>query len=281
MPDRLTILFQLTTTPPNAGTAIAHTGGWSESHFTNGDLSTTGRNISDLLDARRFMLPKQGAIIGFRLQKYTIEGAKLVPGGAQTVKRRLSGNSMFETDVPGMALMFGAQGSSPKNGTKIVAKALPDAYVVGGEYSPTPSFTARVDTYKQILQNGGWGFVGRNMDVTSYKIKSIANGLVELYQIPGFDFDVGKWFSFQKCTDTQDRAVVGTYQSNGAVDAQPTKFAVIGLDPLITVTKPNGIVRPFTLAFNPYTAVETQRVVSRKVGRPFEAYRGRASKRRR
>ena len=281
MPDRLTLIFQMTTVPDNATSAIPHTAGWSESFFTNGNLTEGSRLIQDLINARRMMLPGQAAIVGYRMQKYTISGAKLVPGGAQTVRALTVGNTGFACDVPGMSLLLGAQGSSPRNGSRITLKAIPDARVVGGEYSPSTAFTGHLTLYIQQLQAGGWGFIGRDKTKESRKIKSIANGLVELYEIPGVDFGVNDWFSFNKCTDTQNRAVTGVYQSAGSPDGQPTKFAVQGLDPLITVTKPNGLVRPFVLLFQPYSNIKVSRIVTRKVGRPLEGYRGRASKARR
>ena len=281
MVARLSILMQMTTDPGVGSAALAHAGGWSESHWINGDLLPSNAIISNLLTARAWLLPKTGAIVGYRVGTYTLDGAKVIPSGAQTVRRKISGNPAEVTDVPNMALTIAGTGSTLANATRFAIKCVPDRLVVGGEYVADPNWTTLLNTYLGLLTRNSWGFVGRDAGATSKRVKAISNGKLTLFSNASL-YVIGTWLSFSRVVDSSGNMVRGTYQIADRIDTvgQESQYVMIGLDPSIVVSKPSGSVKSVVLSFNGYSNLNAVRIGVRKIGAPFEKYRGRASKRR-
>ena len=94
MPYRLNVLFAVTTAPTDPLRAVPHSGGWSETHWSD-IVPNQALNFNTLLMQRALMLPTQCAIIGYRQATYTVAGNRLIPGGTSTAKLLLPGQRKF------------------------------------------------------------------------------------------------------------------------------------------------------------------------------------------
>lgn len=273
MPTRYTMLFNLGTTPDIKTEAAPHQGGWSESFWQSGAILPDDQKVKDLLNARRTMLPQQANIIGYRISNYTANGNKFVPTGTNAGKLLLRGSPVLECDIPQMALMFFAK-SGGRNTSKFNIAAIPDDQVAFGEYQPTPGFKTRVTQFCNLLTAGGWGFVGRDLTLGAQRVISIAANVVTMSALPT-GAAVGEYLIFNHVIDSAKKAVKGSYLITAVSGATVTLAGFTGQ----TVTAPSGTARVDKPAFIAFTSVEPNRIKVRKVGRPFEPYRGRATKR--
>lgn len=279
MPDRLTILMQNTTNPDNPTQAIPHTGGWSESHFSTTALVAGTAKIFDLLRARAWLLPKTANIVGYRIGRYDIVGNRIKPLGAATARYQVTGNPALATDIPQMSLMFAATGAGVANTSRFAARCIPDSQVLNGEYQPATNFINLVTRYRNLLVQGGWGFVGRVLTAASNSLVSIAAGAVVVQNAAALGIVVGDYVRFYRATDDFGNPITGAFQVL-AINFGTNTLTLKGFDPTIAMTLGNGLLRVDLIAFFSNSTVETVRIVPRKVGRPFESYRGRRSNRR-
>ena len=275
MPWRYTMIMQVTTAPTNFADASAHTGGWTESHWRNSQVAADSPQFRTLMMKRALMLPRQAAITGFRIASYQIVESSLAPLGASTGKVRFPGNPSRETDLPQVALeLSGTSGGG--NSNRFSARCVPDDVMVGGEYTPNSDYKGYVTQFGTALTNGGFGFMGRDLTATTSRIKSIENNIITPQD--AFPANIGgTLLTFIGVKDVLGKAVVGNFRIVAAATA-PAHWVLDGL-PQGCVVENSGSVRVLTPIFAAYTSISPARAVVRKVGRPFEQYRGRASKR--
>lgn len=275
MPYRYNMIMQVSTAPDNTEAASSHVGGWSESHWHQSPLSVNDAALKDLLQARARMLPHTAAIVGVRIANYEIVNSTLRPLGASTSKIRQAGNMSYLTDLPQVALELSG-GSNLGNGNRFSCRCIPDSQMQGGEYQPAATFKGYVTQFTNILADRGWGFIGRSLTALQPKILSIANGV--LTTSGPLDAVVGETLvTFISVKDANGTPVVGNFRVTELVG--DFQFRLEGL-PSGLVVGASGYARKLTPIFVDYTSVTPIRAVVRKVGRPFEQYRGRASKRR-
>lgn len=274
MPFKYTVLLQLTTAPEDAAAASAHIAGWSESHWRNDNIDPSGPVFNDLLVARAQLLPRQAAIVGYRVGSYTLTGNKIYPGPTSTGRFRYPGGA-YDCDVPQMALQLGAT-SNAANSSRITLRAIPDLFVEKGEYQPGVAYRNRVTTYCGKLVSGSWGFIGRDLTQPSIRVLGVENGVLttdgSAVIFPGVD-----WIRFHKVVDNNGAAITGAWALGTSPAAN--KFNLVGFPTNITAG-PNGSVRRDLVQMFLLTSVNPSRICVRKVGRPLEQYRGRRSKRR-
>ena len=274
------MILQMTTEPGAGSNVLAHAGGWSESHWINSTLEPSSAIINNLLRARAWLLPRTAAVVGYRLASYTLDGAKVIPSGAQTVRQKIGPNPAEVTDIPNMSLTISGTGNTLANATRFAIKCVPDRLVVGGEYVNDPSWSQLLSTYLGLLTRNSWGFVGRDAGATAMRVKGIANGTITLFANASV-YTVGTWLTLSRVIDDNGSVVRGTYQIAERIDTNPDKqYRMVGLDSTRVVSTPNGSVKSTVLSFNAYSNLNAVRIGVRKIGAPFEKYRGRASKRR-
>lgn len=276
MPYRYTLIMQVTTTPGNLETSSAHTGGWSESHWHPNALTPTSSQFRDVLLARARMLPRQAAITGYRIANYSIVGSSLKPQGASTGKVRFPGNPARETDLPQVALEFGGAAGGG-NSNRFSARCIPDDVMEFGEYQANATYKGYVTQYCNALVNGGFGFIGRDLTQQVIRIKTIDGSTMVLYDSIGVTLGE-TLFTFIKVKDVLGSPIVGNFRVT-ALPGGVATYTMAGL-PQNTSVVDSGSVRILVPQFCLYSSVTPARAVVRKVGRPFEQYRGRASKRR-
>lgn len=273
MPSRLTFLFQLTTEPLSAQFARPHTAGWSESLWRL-DQSTSVETITQLAYARAVALPTQGSIIGYRQQVYTLDGNKLVPGGARTGNLNAPGRPTQECDQPQVALEIKLASAGKANIGKMVLRGIPDNQASNGEYRPQAAFDLVISRWIALLTQTQCQFLGRDLTMATQRVVSITGGVLTTGASLGAA--VGDYVRLLRVRDTFGRPVTGVFRVTAVAGFA---YTLAGLDPDIVVNAV-GSARKDLLALFPITSGETGRIRVKKVGRPFEGYRGRASKRR-
>jgi hypothetical protein len=275
MPYRTTFLMQITTAPPDLNDAGAHIAGWSESHWSATAPDPASRGFGNLMRRRAALLPVQGRIVGYRIASYTFTGNRMLPGPVTTGHSQATGGSGQVTDVPQMALDC-STATAGGNSSRFSLRGIPDSCVSGGEYNPLLTFKVALDSYFTLLVSQGYGLAGRDLTQPSFKVKSIANGILTtdgtVTLFPGVDY-----VRFRGVRDINGVAVSGAYQLGTSPAAN--QFLLQGFNTTIAVNN-SGSARRDLINFYAYTEVSPARITVRKVGRPFEQYRGRRSRRR-
>ncbi len=272
MAYRYDMLFQLTTAPTQAAKAISHTAGWSESHWRQTLLAQDNQTLNRLLRGRAAMLPKQAAMVGLRVGNFTIQGNKLLPGQTSIRKFLKPGPATFSCDVPQMAIELGGS-TSGLNSSKFAVRGMPDGQVVNGEYSPNADWDQFLQEYMNALTVDGWQMIGRVLSNPTYAIDAIsASGVCTLKVLT--PFANGAQIRLLRVRDNQGFSISGVFS---AAQVAGSTFLLEGW-PQGTVVSRNGSIRVDAIDLFTFTDMEVSRVVVRKVGRPFEQYRGRRSK---
>lgn len=269
---KYTHLLAVTTNPGDRAAASPHSGGWSESHFgTPSDNFLTFLTNSAVKRAN--LLPAQASIIGWRYETFDLTGRRLTPLGAVSGRFQFPGISSQGLNLPQDALMISATASGNPNATRFNLRALPDGVTLNGEYQPTGVFTTDLNDFLQYLKARNYGFIGRNKTSPSSNVITIQAGVIQLNaNIGGV---TGDYIRLNRVFTANGTPVKGSYRIDSVAGAN---YTVIGLG-ATAVTQPSGSARLDTLSFFNYGTLTPNRAVSRKIGRPFEQYRGRASKR--
>jgi hypothetical protein len=221
------------------------------------------------------MLPPQASIVGWRYELFDISGNKLFPQGAQSGRFLFPGGYTASPNLPQDALSFSGAWLTGPNTNKFTARCVPDTVIVAGEYQPTAAFKTAVANYIQTLIGGAWGFVGRDRSLPTARVLSIsAGGIVQLSQNIGGVAD-SSFLRLLHVTDNNGNPIKGTFSIS---NINGVNYTLRGLTQLLSV--PNGTARVDVVSYNRYGTINVGRAVVRKIGRPFEGYRGRASKRR-
>lgn len=275
MPFKYDTLFQMTTAPSQLADANPHTAGWSEGHWRPNLISVTASAFGAMLVSRARLLPKQASIIGYRISEYEFVGNRMLPKGASAGRIRLPGNTGFETDVPQMALEIGAS-TGAANSTRFAIRCIPDNQIIGGEFSPSVAYKLHVSDYLAGLRINSWSMVGKDFSQPAYGIVSITSGgLLTLKPGAALTAEVDSVL-LRGVRNLQGRAVSGAFQLGTSPAAN--QWNLLGWDQANTVGTV-GTVRKDIIALFDLTEAFASRIVVRKVGAPFERYRGKASRR--
>lgn len=278
MPSRVSLILQSTSAPLDGTAAIPHTGGWSEGFWQAGDIASDDPKINRLATKRAVLLPVEAAVVGFRIALYTLSGNSLLPRGTSVGKQLFPGNGNYSMNLPQDALEIAGRTLAGPNSSRTMLCALPDGMVANGEYQPTTPFKTAVTLMGTNLVADGWGWVGRTLTAP------LANLL-------GYDVDTDAWvFGFGTGIGVGDYLRMIACTANGIdisgtyrVLAQPQgndSAKLAGLSLAADTVNVTGKVRKDGLSFLPFSSITASRARVKKIGRPFESYRGRASTRR-
>jgi len=274
MPLKITYLFDFRSDPADREQAQSHNGGWSESIWQTAD-SPDKDNIRQLAQTRALLLPSTARIVGYRAQQFTNAGSHLVAGGSSTALLGLIGPQAAVPDIPQSALSLVATSSGNANTRRFTIRAIPDTQIAGGEWQPFPIYVQFLTRYRNSLIQGGWVFPARDFTTAVHDIESISNGVLKLVGAPA-GYAVGDRVLLKKCRDVNGNPVVGTFKVLAVAGALIT---LGGID-VETEVIATGQATRVVIAFRDIDDVQVGRAVVRKIGRPFEQYRGRASRRR-
>lgn len=259
-----------------------HLGGWSELVFwpTNSvkdciDALTKGANgLQGLLPARSGVLNGGASIVG----------VKLYQGGAgkgQTLAVAYPGNPIFPSDIPQMALLCKCGGQTTAAVRHWTLRGIPDSQVSQGEFAPGTLFITFLQVYFQSLANFAFQAIDTTLTKT-VKINSITSaGNLKTATLAN-PFGVPSIVQISRTIDS-DGVLQSLKSSISAPTAPGFQFLIddwagSGIGATTKGTAVQNTLGVFM--FNPATA-SAARIITRRVGRPFEQYRGRRSKRRR
>lgn len=275
MSSKITFIFNMATAPDNLAVSNVHTGGWSESFWQPANVPSTFPAIAQLALKRAALLPKTASIVGVRIGLYTIDGNRLLPNGASTFSQRFPGSPSYDTDLPQVSLMCSGRSLAGANSSKLTLRCIPDEMMVGGEYKPTANFTTALNNFFTELTGGkGWSFLGRILSNDTGRVEAVAGGDLTT----DLDLGLAKYVRFLRVYNTNGDPVTGSFRITG-IGGPPTVYHLAGL-PAGTVVANSGLCRSDAIALLSFNAVSFKRAVVRKIGRPSESYRGRASRRR-
>jgi len=269
--QRLSFLFSVTTAPPDLASAVAHSGGWSESHWRSVVLPLSDVFVTSLARKRANLLPSYASCIGVRSEVFTVSGNKLFPQGTDTARFLYPGGQGESLNLPQDALQCVATTGIGPNASRFTLRCLPDFVIESGEYYPTTGFKTAVTTFFTEL-NAGWGFVGRDRSQPSSRVNHIAGNVVTFAANIGGTENVS-FIRFNRTYDDLGLPIKGTYLITNIAG---NVYTVQGLNRTLSGA-PSGSARVDLLTFFAYVKTSPQRAVTRKIGRPFEQYRGRRS----
>lgn len=281
MPTKIVILFQQSTTPGASAPAINYApvvrvGGWSESLYGPDSISAviaglkgprTG-GILPLLDARAGMLTTGASIIGVRLYG----GGS---GKGSLLAASVKGNNGF-SDQPNVCLQMSATSLTSGQSRRWTVRGYPDADIKFGEYDPAVAgSTDRIRSYFQSLADFGWLEQTNTNQVTLFNID--ATGLVKANAVIGFN--IGNIVTLKNVTISATGNRKGgkfVVEAGGSLN---TEFKIKGWT---SGAGTGGTASITGSAFTSFTTatLSVVRASIRKIGRPFAAYRGRKSRKR-
>lgn len=273
MPLKVTYLFDYQSIPQQGQDAASHKGGWSESIW-QASVTPDPAKIRAIASARARLLPSSCRLIGYRQQVYTIGLPGLIAGGASIVLLGIAGQNTYAPDLPQVALSCVAQAAIYTNTRRFSLRGIPDQFMVNGEYQPSSAFRNNVLAYFQALVDNEALFIGRDLTQPIYPIESIIAG--KMRTVGDIPVILGDRILLRRCRDNDGNVVTGTF----TVTAIAGRDVTLGnFDAAITVGNKGTATVHYTVT-RLINAVAVGRAVVRKVGRPFEQYRGRRSKRR-
>ena len=272
--SRLTLLFQATTSPSDRETASPHIAGWSESWWSSIPLLSASPFIRTLAQARAALLPSGSAVIGFRIGNYEHAGNKSTPIGSATGKFLYPGLTTYNNDLPQIALEMSGTSTVSANTSRFSLRGMPDFVMVGGEYQPEPAFKGNVTRFRNLLVSDQWSFLGRDISQPAIALVSLGGGLATLAGATGAA--EGDFVRFNRVFMPDGTPIKGAFRIShiGAGNV----LTLIGLPAGATAAN-SGTVRWDKIRLCAFKEVTVSRAVVRKVGRPFEQYRGRQSRR--
>lgn len=276
--QRVTLKLQVTTDPVSASSAIPHSGSWSEGHWDNVGLAINSPLLYAVAIKRGLMLPKQAAIVGIKLQQYTISAAKdrLIPGGTRTLSVRFAGNPLYNVNIPQDAMGFAAAMNGTPSAVRFKAKCIPDEVVSQGEFNGDAAFKTTMTNYGTALKDAQLGSVVRDLTLPSARVVSLVGGVIT----PDFNpfFFASGFYAILRGVkdDITGKPISGSFLCTSSAAGA---FTFQGL-PTGAVAHNSGFIRADEIKFASYASIGYTRVGEGKIGAPFEKYRGRRSKRR-
>jgi hypothetical protein len=288
MSIKVVMVLQQATVPNNSSpiigyTAAAHIGGWTEHVWwptdsledcltaLKGPALVNGQQ--PLLYARSLILSNQGTVLGVRLYQGGAGRGAFFPTGYN--------GSAGDEDIPQMALLCAGLGNGTPSVRRFTLRGIPDLQVRLGEFEPTTDYLSRMDLYLSSMTN--FGFRGSN-PVAKYAIASIAqvagppqSGLVTL--TVNNPFSVSQFVTINQTLDAGQNRLGGRFMVS-AIGPLNNQFSIAGWSDGATTGGTVSMPAKAVFQFLSSGGISVERVVTRRVGRPFGQYRGRRSKHR-
>lgn len=254
---KATLLYQ-------AGTALPRVAGFSESFYTDQDTAANAHGIlARFLLNRRVMLASTVICIGSRVSDVAN------PGVSNTQLFTEPGQAGIAADIPQMALQLNINSAAGAK-RQFLMRGIPDARVIAGEYSPVMWFTTELSRLKTTLRDY---FLLRVTSRTEPQIPvQVINGDGSFILAGPMTFNVGDSMQTMRMRDAYGRSVKGRF-----LVATKTSSTVGTLANWTAGTVTIGRLRRRLIIYSAITSVDTGRITTRKVGRPFVQYSGRRS----
>lgn len=261
--------------------------GWKESYWADGNSISAAQNlfqgvarINSPVSRRIMLLPRTvGVLKACHYQQYDIaDGVELVAiGPAKIVQVNAFGSAALLSDVPQMSLQvnFGLKDGHPQRIKHTVA-GIPDSQVVDGEGSFSRDMRGRLRSFIDSLDSAFGSVIVNKLAGTSRRIKSIDDAGVITGVQPIAGIAAGSLVDLLRVRGADGLQYGGTYRVTAAAGGTITIQGWEGGDTT------GGSLREHFLTFAGFDKAKSnfKRSVIRKVGRPFDQFRGRASNRR-
>lgn len=255
------------------GPGLQTESGWSESWYKDGTLAQvrTAMEVDNGLAQRRANLfPQNYLVAGLR---YT----QVVPPGASiSIDKVFPGQLEVASDFPNLAYKFRVLASNLLNSRSVILRSVPDAAVVFGRYKPSVNRDTALTNFQSEL--AGWQFKAQDLSFNTFKILSINNtGLVTTKLpsgiAPGQEVTILR--SHNSTTTALVHGIFGVLAVPSATTIQLAGDWTLG-------ACVGGTIRRYAIIYPSiqFTEYVTPNITSKKVGRPFDLFRGRAAVRR-
>lgn len=269
---RVSFILQVATAVNDPAKSSTHTGSQSEGHWTDAALANIDANAAVLARDRAQFLPGTVKIAGWRKAAYVIAGNKLVPQGANVFKSAIPGNPAYTLNNVVDAMGFGASIQGRTNAVSFKAGLFPDELAANGEVKLDPVSSLQILNWELELQRRPWGTVVQDLSLPSFRVISIANSVVTVLGLAGVA--VNDYVVLKRVKDPNGAAISGTYRVSVVAG---NALTLAGLDPT-RVAENSGFLRKSELVYGKYNEVNLSRTGAKKVGSPFEKFRGRRGK---
>lgn len=272
MPQKVIFKFMVTTRPLVANVASAHSGSWSESHWAGNVVTPDDESVRNIARYRADLLPKEATLIGVTVANYTISKNKLIPGATRSGKFHFPGLSAYTVNVPQDALALRLPITGRINSVRTVLGCAPDEIMESGEYNGNPLFQRAVSLFMTRLriEAAAFGSIVTDLSLPQARILSIAANVITT-DLAGVAV-VGDYVKLKRVTTVTGSIVTGTYLVTAVAGAV---YTVQGLNVTVNL---KGSMRKDVVVFGTYDFGTVDRACTRKIGSPFERYRGRRSK---
>lgn len=284
---RWTMLFSQTTAPE--GPSARRTAGWSESLY-HASLSSFTEFIRRAAAPRARFLVAGASIVGLRRQQLDPLGpAQVATTGINGANISSAADPESSQDYPSLALYFRMPGNSATASPRpMMLRGIPDGSIRGGEWYPgvilsgQPRQDTLLNTYLQSLIQGGFGYRYKNPPFTVNVFEISTTGVVTTVGAHGRA--IGDIVRPYQVRDQNGRGVQGTFRVSAIGGSQ--ELTLQNWDPARFVEAGgSGQLRGTSFAFVVFDAIPENlyalgiKTISRKPGRPFGAFRGRAGRR--
>lgn len=250
-------------------TAGGRVGGFSESWYKDGAPAAVMASLRAIAAFRVDALPSTSKIVGQRVQQ--------VGGRAITDDVQFPGTLRGTTDVPQMAAQCSVTDAAGLKRKIFSCRGIMDTSVEGGTLVRGAS-TIALEVFMNNLAFNGFQFRSRNLELPMVRIVSVDGAGV--FRLAGdLDFAVGDFLTAVRVRAQSGRTIVGSFYVSARVDAQ--NGTLFGWPTGQTVSlsgnfRKQGFVYPLV----GQGTGKVTKVMVRKVGRPSNLYRGRATNRR-
>jgi hypothetical protein len=249
-------------------TRLQRQSGWSETWYLDATESTAISKADTLNKRRSGFLTRAASITNTRIQ--------LLGGRSRLLRTVYPGVLGADQDIPQMALSCICLGQGVLNQKNFQLRGIPDGNVDGGEFTPTQGFQTAFAAYGSALVNEGFRFRAIDLTAAQVAIVSVSNIGVFALAAP-LVYNVGSFIQFLRAKNTVNQAVNGTYYVSAKVDGQNGTF--LDWTGGILQLKGKARVKTFVYPLVAANSLEFTQISVRKVGRPFNLYHGRATKR--
>lgn len=280
MAIKAVILFQQTTEPTLTAenvnyTGVARTGGWTESLYGPSDVPAitallkgprTPSSVFPLLQARANILNNAATIVGVRIYQSGAGKGQLIPAQYRGVYGR--------GDQPSAALAILATSKTAGKSRRWDIRGVPDDQIKNGEWAPTTDMAHRMKEYFNSLAGLGWLMKSSLNEVAIFNIT--APGIITTRLVHGFG--IGNIVTVKRSVNTASGLRQGgEFKVTGTPDA--TTITIAGW---VGGACKGGTVSQDTTSFQDFAGADlgVRKATNHKIGRPFDSYRGRKSRKR-
>jgi len=273
MPFKVNVIFEGTTEGAGSIGPLGYSGkphpfGFSEGYITSTNSLSAEKDFLRQLwaPARAALLPRTTAITGARF--YNIGGGQGIPFAMFLP----GGNTV--TDLVNCAVLAQSNNSNAAVAKRWWIHNIPDTMLVGGEFKPTFFYQSQMATFLNQMGLTSWRGIVRNNLISIVNIDNA--GLVTLSA--NSPFAVGNQVTISRTLLPTGRRVGGTFRV-ATTGPLATQFTLTGWQ-----FGPSLGGQAFTKSYNFFQVGASgrptiERAGTKRVGRPFDLYRGRKPRR--